>query len=170
MALSASLGIHAQERAAGGPLDTQSSWTALQNLINRNKSDVKILQTDVEAIKNCNKQRKLYVPGSGCVSAAVTNDNRVGSILACGNQGKVYSSSSNSCVGSATAASTYRWVQANEGTVGRPNYPRCPSPALGTTCSPKNSRCFEQFTYSTRCGTHGDTICNETGYKMLVCN
>ncbi len=66
---------HAQERTAAGSLNSQMSWTALQNRIEQANGNAKSALTLVNAIKKCGDQKKLYGPGAtgadanGCVAA-----------------------------------------------------------------------------------------------------
>ncbi len=85
----------AQERTAGGSLQTESSWTALKAMIGKTDGDVSLLKTDVNAIKSCAAQKKMWDPAKGCVNI---DTSLYDSMIACGDVGKVYDKSSNSCV------------------------------------------------------------------------
>ncbi len=98
------ISLTAQERTAGGSLATEASWTALQNMITATNGNVTILRTDVNAMKACGAQRKIWT-GTQCLDAA-----SVDSIVLCGQQGRIYNGSG--CILPATPAATpeYRWT------------------------------------------------------------
>ncbi len=63
------------ESTANGSLDTQASWSALKNLIDINGMGINLLKVDVNKIRACNSQKKLWAPGpgadaDGCVATA----------------------------------------------------------------------------------------------------
>lgn len=101
----------AQETTAGGTLDTQASWTALQNMLSATNGNVSLLRTDVNAMKTCAATLKMWQPGKGCVDIS---DPDVAKIIACGKQGKVYGSGTagadgNGCV--TMADNSLRWSE-----------------------------------------------------------
>ncbi|PZP40401.1 MAG: hypothetical protein DI585_01040 [Pseudomonas fluorescens] len=69
---------HAQERAAGGALETQMTWSALSSQIGAVKNDHEMLKAVVDQITTCGKSGRFYAPGtagadgSGCSAAATT--------------------------------------------------------------------------------------------------
>ncbi len=90
---------HAQERAAGGAVDTQMTWSALSTQINGVSVKADAVNSRVDQAVVCGRLGKVYAPGAtgadanGCLSAQYVN-----SIVNCGNQGRIYNSASNSCV------------------------------------------------------------------------
>ena len=56
--------LHAQERVAGGALDSQMTWTALSNKIDQASQKTDILQAQVDQIKKCGAKRMSYTPGA----------------------------------------------------------------------------------------------------------
>ncbi len=57
---------NAQETTASGPLKNEASWSALQNLIDMNKSNITLLRTQMNAQIECAKKTMLW-NGSACV-------------------------------------------------------------------------------------------------------
>jgi hypothetical protein len=123
LTLSALLGLtfvatasFAQERTAGGSLQAEASWTALQTLIGKVQGDVAINKIDIEAIKNCARLGKVWNPDKGC-----SDSDLLEKVLDCGEQNKVYNRKTNSCYGEApqpTPVETYRWVGRSFGSTG----------------------------------------------------
>lgn len=66
--------VHAQERTASGPLETQASWSALKSMVESTNGNLATLRIEVDAIKKCGTQSMIYAPGgpnsdaSGCAS------------------------------------------------------------------------------------------------------
>jgi hypothetical protein len=66
---------HAQERAVGGSLDTQMTWTALKGLSEQANNNAKAAKVLAEAIATCGKKSMLYAAGQpdadaqGCKAA-----------------------------------------------------------------------------------------------------
>lgn len=100
----------AQERAAGGTLDTQVTWTALSDMAKAASDKAAAVNTRVDQIVVCGKNGRIYAPGgvgadaSGCMEAKAadgttitninnsvkTNTTNVTNILACNKQSKFY--------------------------------------------------------------------------------
>ncbi len=63
-----------QEYSSRGNLSAEANWTALNNLIGRNKGEIEVLRIDMEAMKGCSAKGMLYAPDSsnkdanGCVA------------------------------------------------------------------------------------------------------
>lgn len=91
--------VHAQERAAGGTVETQMTWSALSSLVNAASAKADAVNSRVDQAVVCGKKGMVYAPGAagvdgaGCISAQYVN-----SIVSCGNQGKIYNATSNACV------------------------------------------------------------------------
>lgn len=72
--LSAPVSAVAQERTAGGNLQAEASWAALQSMIKKTNGDVQVLRIDVAAQRNCGNKGMVYGPDheskdeNGCVS------------------------------------------------------------------------------------------------------
>lgn len=66
----------AQERTAGGNLQTEATWTALKNATDQANGNAKMALSLAEAIKNCGMKGLVYAPGmagadsTGCKAAA----------------------------------------------------------------------------------------------------
>ena len=168
MALSAVLassagfsGISAQESTAGGTLGAQASWTALQNMLTATNGNVSILRTDMNAMKACGAQKKIWT-GTTCVNAATPplDTSLYDKVVACGDQGKIYDKSSNSCVNGTmgpltctTSITTYQTCQ---------RYPQ------------KNAGCPSGYskvrTDPTSCGNHGDDMGSKVTCQRITCS
>ncbi len=141
----------AQERTAGGTLQNEASWAALQSLIGKVQGDVAVAKIDIEAIKNCARLGQVWNPDSGC-----TNSDFLNKILACGELNKVYNQKTNSCYGETPqAAEQYRWVARSFGNTGTwsdyrdgqldaiikklkaAGYTKSGNPTLGSVCNTK---------------------------------
>lgn len=82
---------YAQERTAGGPLDTQMSWTALKNLTDQASNNAKAAHIRLNQLEICAKKKMLYSPstvgadGDGCISSGA---NYTGPLIAGGKTGE----------------------------------------------------------------------------------
>lgn len=69
------MNVQAQERAAGGPLELQMTWSTLKNQVDGLKTDVAGLNSKINMVAECGKLGKVYAPGAkgavnGCIMAA----------------------------------------------------------------------------------------------------
>ena len=96
----------AQERTAGGSLAAEASWAALQSRINKTDGDVAVIRTDINAMKACAAEKKLWLPGTGCVGPDMSLYDKM---VECGDTGQVYDKSANACV--STGALRWRYLQ-----------------------------------------------------------
>lgn len=102
---------HAQEATASGALNTQASWSALQNMLTATNGNVSLLRIDVNAMKVCGAQKKIWT-GTACVAPTVTTpgiDTSVyDKLVACADKGQFYDKSANACV---NATGIARWIE-----------------------------------------------------------
>ena len=69
----------AQEFSSRGNLSAEVNWTSLNNLIGRNKGEIDVLRTDLDAMKGCSAKGMLHAPESpnkdanGCVGIISPN-------------------------------------------------------------------------------------------------
>lgn len=153
-ALAVSLSVAAQERTAGGSLGNEASWTALKSMIGRTDGEVSILRTDVNAIKACAAQRKLWVSGEGCVDAKSA---QYESILHCGASGKIYNVNTNACVSTNEPRWHYAMTSDSGYYTGR-NAVMCGNAALNLdTCaeSQRGQTCYTRRNLVTSCSGGG---------------
>lgn len=104
----------AQERSAGGPVDTQMTWSALTTLVNAANAKSDAVNSRVDQVVVCARKGKVYAPApqvgadaQGCLSAtvdftaintAITNltnnltatTSVLNSVIACNNKGMTY--------------------------------------------------------------------------------
>lgn len=59
----------AQERTAGGPVDTQVTWTALSDMAKAASNKADAVNTRVDQIVVCGKIGRVYAPGTGGADA-----------------------------------------------------------------------------------------------------
>ncbi|TKW61556.1 MAG: hypothetical protein DI628_02725 [Blastochloris viridis] len=95
----------AQERTAGGSLGNEASWSALRNMIDKTNGDVNVVRVDLNAMKNCAAQGKIWKPGAGCVLAAA-DPSVLNNVTYCGSHGMVFNGSG--CVQPSTPAPNCR--------------------------------------------------------------
>lgn len=96
----------AQERSAGGSVETQMTWSALSNLVSGANAKSDAVNARMDQVVKCNKKFKVYAPevtgadGDGCLDNAllVALDGRVDKMEFCGKQSKVYNATTNACV------------------------------------------------------------------------
>jgi hypothetical protein len=172
--------VNAQERTAGGSLQTEASWSALKNLIDKVQGDTTINKIDINAIKSCASQGKLYA-GSGCQDVAIPTDPRVTSIIDCGNQGKVYSADQHTCI---KVTGSNRWTYSRSGPTGgtathvknaftKMGIPLCSNGlnTLAKTCTTLNTECGAIGDTSERgCSSDGNKTCYDTSSEIYICN
>ena len=147
--------LSAQERAVGGSLQTEASWSALKSMVERTDGNVAVLKIDVDAMKACGAQKKIWT-GTQCVNADMVDN-----IITCGDQGKVYDKSANECV--ATAPNRWTFLQLGDPRLYLGAYPKnpprgspCTNSALNLgTCSSVGSTCYTTRFASREC-TGGD--------------
>ncbi len=153
-------GAVAQERTAGGSLQTEASWTALQSMIGKTNGDVSIIKTDLNAMKACAADRKIWDPARGCVNIDTTlYDN----VVTCGDSGRVYDRSAGGCVPAVAVAPTCRLssVAKSSSNRGSNDETSCPAGAYVDIKSSSTSDC------------HGSSYqCTRTQYNCVtvVCN
>lgn len=76
----------AQERAAGGTLDTQITWTALSDMAKAASDKAAAVNTRVDQIVVCGKNGRIYAPGgvgadaSGCMEAKAADGTTITTI------------------------------------------------------------------------------------------
>ena len=103
--------VSAQESTAGGTLGAQASWTALQNMLTATNGNVSILRTDVNAMKACGAQKKIWT-GTACVAPTVTtpgiDTSLYDKLIICADKGQFYDKSANACV---NATGIARWIE-----------------------------------------------------------
>ncbi|MBW9067142.1 hypothetical protein [Agrobacterium pusense] len=133
---------YAQERTAGGTLQNQASWTALQGLLEQANGNARNAHTRLNKTEACAQRGMLYAPGrsgDGCIEAHKPNDAgvnftviwdrlnglsnglsglsaNVNSINTCAASGGVFNKSTNSC-----SSSGARWYFVSEGGEGYRN-------------------------------------------------
>ncbi|PZP40400.1 MAG: hypothetical protein DI585_01035 [Pseudomonas fluorescens] len=98
---------YAQERTAGGALDTQMTWSALSAKIDAVSLKSDAVNTRVDQVVLCGKKGMTYAPGTqGADAEGCMTPQSVTKIVNCGNQGAVYSPATDTCI----KASQTRWV------------------------------------------------------------
>lgn len=174
---------HAQESTAGSNLQSEASWSALKSLIGKAQGEVDLVEIDLNAIKNCSKQGKIY-NGTTCITAVYPTDPRITNIITCGNQGRVYSQAQNACI---EVTGGNRWYAARSGPatgsshLGGSSYaynrmknllndikmPICGSDMqVGRKCSPVGKECAVLDRSERPCGSQGDNTCYS--YSSLI--
>ena len=156
--LGLALPLHAQEATAGSNLGAQASWTALQNMLTATNGNVSILRTDVNAMKACGTQGKVW-NGATCINGSTSIDTSLyDKVVACGDQGRIYDKSSNSCINASTnALNCSLAVQTYEYCNGR-GVQVCPA---GWTTVNRESK---------SCGNHGDDLGKVTTCHRVTCS
>lgn len=127
---------YAQERTAGGTLQNQASWSALQNLTEQANGNAKNAHIRLNKTEACAQRGMLYAPGrsgDGCIEAHKPDDAgvnftviwdrlnglsnglnnltaNVNSINSCAASGGVFNKLTNSC-----SSSGARWYLVSEG-------------------------------------------------------
>lgn len=169
------LPVMAQERTAGGALQTQASWGALKSMVDKTNGDVRIIQIDMGEMKKCAALGKLWIAGQGCVNAKSDDYDQ---ILLCGSTGKVYNPNTKQCL----MASPPRWAYyvmgeyagGNSGLVGRWGLTNTPCTSTASslgTCSEgeRGQLCYTHATTTHSCGggqsDHGN--CSTTGFTHI---
>ena len=100
---------YAQERTAGGTLDTQMTWSALSAKIDAVSLKSDAVNTRVDQVVVCGKKGMTYAPGTqGADAEGCMAPQSVTKIVNCGNQGAVYSPATDTCI----KASQGRWYVA----------------------------------------------------------
>lgn len=177
----------AQERAVSGNLQNEASWSALKALVGKTQGDVNVAKIDINAIKNCAAQGKLYT-GSGCRDAVIPTDPRLTSILTCGNQGRVYSQVQNACI---EVSGGTRWYSARSGPstgstslggsstaltrikneLSKISMPICGSDmSVSRKCSPAGKECATLERHQRQCGSDGDNTCYSYTTQIYRCD
>jgi hypothetical protein len=89
----------AQERTAGGALDTQMTWTALSNVAKAASDKADMVSSRVDQVVVCGRKGMVYAPGlSGADGQGCAWPTHLNNIIECGRQNKIFSSATNSCV------------------------------------------------------------------------
>ena len=111
--------VQAQERAAGGQLDTQVTWSAITGDIHGVDDKAKVVNARIDQVGLCAKKGMIYAPGAtgadaqGCVMAAIppsiTNsintlnstvnatNSSITKIMTCNTNGQIYNSATGAC-------------------------------------------------------------------------
>lgn len=65
VALAGLTSSHAQERTAGGPTETQMTWSSLTNLVNAANTKAEGVNARIDQMIKCNRKAMAYAPGAG---------------------------------------------------------------------------------------------------------
>jgi len=177
-------GGHAQERTAGGNLQTEASWSALKTLVDRTQGNIDLVRIELNAMQKCNDQKKLYSKTTGqCLDII---DARVDEMVKCGNLNKIYSTTQKGCV---EVAGGNRWVYSRVGPTATsdayaPSYAmiqvrhalssmgigECAATTQGKKCSPAGAQCAVLTTTSSGGGSHSYGPDTTVSTNILICN
>ena len=164
---------YAQESTAGSNLQSEASWSALKSLIGKTQGEVDLVEIDLNAIKNCSKQGKIF-NGTTCLTITTPTDPRITSIITCGNKclevtggNRWYAARSGPSNGSTHLGGSSYAYNRMKNLLDDINMPICGSDMrVGRKCSPVGKECAVLDRSERPCGSQGDNTCYS--YSSLI--
>ncbi|RYG60188.1 MAG: hypothetical protein EON60_08015 [Alphaproteobacteria bacterium] len=159
-------GAQAQERAAGGNVEAQMTWTSLSSLVTGANEKSAAVNKRVDQIVTCNKKQMIFVDtaaGDGCVA-----NTDVANLITCGDSGQIYDKSKKTCIDPSTAVTPKLLWLPNGVTVAGKSKDYADCPRMYSNCTTANQRCKVQYTggqciswRSTSPNSPGNDVCQE---------
>ncbi|RYG61342.1 MAG: hypothetical protein EON60_03890 [Alphaproteobacteria bacterium] len=134
----------AQERASGGTVERQMTWSSLRTLVDAANAKSDDVNARVNKIVACNKKQMIFVDtasGDGCVP-----NTDIANLVTCGDSGQIYDKSKKACIDPSTAVTPkLLWLPNDVSVAGKSkDYADCPR--MFSNCTTANQRCKIGYT------------------------